>query len=119
MGEGHERGGLSLILSRQKPDRIVSGRPKLDETRLTHSQYAIGVYWNVTNACGAECTPLDAPMETWPSGRRRSPAKGVWVKSPSRVRIPSSPPLAFGANRPIHITQDLCLSFGGLARSSG
>ena len=30
--------------------------------------------------------------ERWPSGRRRSPAKGVWVKSPSRVRIPLSPP---------------------------
>ncbi len=30
--------------------------------------------------------------ERWPSGRRRAPAKGVWVKSPSRVRIPLSPP---------------------------
>lgn len=30
--------------------------------------------------------------ERWPSGRRRSPAKGVYVKSVSRVRIPSSPP---------------------------
>ena len=30
--------------------------------------------------------------ERWPSGRRRSPAKGVWVNSPSRVRIPPSPP---------------------------
>ena len=30
--------------------------------------------------------------ERWPSGRRRSPAKGVEVKSFSRVRIPSSPP---------------------------
>jgi hypothetical protein len=30
--------------------------------------------------------------ERWPSGRRRAPAKGVWVKSPSRVRIPPSPP---------------------------
>jgi hypothetical protein len=30
--------------------------------------------------------------ERWPSGRRRAPAKGVRVKSPSRVRIPPSPP---------------------------
>ena len=33
-----------------------------------------------------------AGPERWPSGRRRSPAKGVYVKSVSRVRIPSSPP---------------------------
>ena len=31
-------------------------------------------------------------MERWPSGRRRSPAKGVYVISVSRVRIPLSPP---------------------------
>ncbi len=31
--------------------------------------------------------------ERWPSGRRRAPAKGVGIKSPSRVRIPPSPPL--------------------------
>ena len=30
--------------------------------------------------------------ERWLSGRKRSPAKGVRVKSPSRVRIPLSPP---------------------------
>src|SRR5204863_436404 len=30
--------------------------------------------------------------ERWPSGRRRTPAKGVRVISPSRVRIPLSPP---------------------------
>lgn len=35
-----------------------------------------------------------AGPERWPSGRRRSPAKGVYVKSVSRVRIPSSPPLS-------------------------
>lgn len=34
-----------------------------------------------------------AAPERWPSGRRRSPAKGVYVKSVSWVRIPSSPPL--------------------------
>ena len=33
--------------------------------------------------------------ERWPSGRRRAPAKGVRVKSPSRVRIPLSPPVQF------------------------
>src|ERR1017187_6090383 len=34
-----------------------------------------------------------ARWERWPSGRRRAPAKGVRVKSPSRVRIPLSPPI--------------------------
>src|ERR1700749_872227 len=34
-----------------------------------------------------------ARVERWPSGRRRTPAKGVRVKSPSRVRIPPSPPI--------------------------
>jgi hypothetical protein len=38
-------------------------------------------------------TNITAAPERWPSGRRRSPAKGVYVKSVSRVRIPSSPPL--------------------------
>jgi hypothetical protein len=33
-----------------------------------------------------------APTERWPSGRRRSPAKGVGLKRLSWVRIPSSPP---------------------------
>src|SRR5687767_15920759 len=41
-------------------------------------------------------TPWQAP-ESWPSGRRRTPAKGVWVKSPSRVRIPLSPPVSSDA----------------------
>jgi hypothetical protein len=31
--------------------------------------------------------------DRWPSGRRRTPAKGVRVKSPSRVRIPLCPPV--------------------------
>ena len=31
--------------------------------------------------------------ERWPSGRRRSPAKGVYPNPVSRVRIPPSPPL--------------------------
>jgi hypothetical protein len=40
-----------------------------------------------------EAVPVAGPApESWPSGRRRTPAKGVWVKSPSRVRIPHSPP---------------------------
>ena len=30
--------------------------------------------------------------ERWPSGRRRTPGKCVWVKSSSRVRIPPAPP---------------------------
>ncbi len=34
-------------------------------------------------------------LERWPSGRRRSPAKGVGLKRLSRVRISSSPPLRF------------------------
>ncbi len=32
--------------------------------------------------------------ERWPSGRRRSPAKGVDLKRVSWVRIPSSPPVS-------------------------
>ncbi len=31
-------------------------------------------------------------VERWPSGRRRSPAKGVYPNPVSRVRIPPSPP---------------------------
>ena len=42
--------------------------------------------------------------ERWPSGRRRAPAKGVRVKSPSRVRIPLSPPDSpFPREMPINI----------------
>src|SRR5690606_4379219 len=37
---------------------------------------------------------IRAATERWPSGRRRSPAKGVDLKMVSWVRIPSSPPLA-------------------------
>jgi hypothetical protein len=37
--------------------------------------------------------PMVRAPERWPSGRRRTPAKGVRVKSPSRVRIPLSPPV--------------------------
>ena len=40
-----------------------------------------------------------SPPERWPSGRRRTPAKGVRVKSPSRVRIPLSPPVFSIAQR--------------------
>ncbi len=36
---------------------------------------------------------IPARPERWPSGRRRSPAKGVGPKRASRVRIPSSPPV--------------------------
>src|SRR5882757_1082133 len=39
-----------------------------------------------------ESLRLYCDAERWPSGRRRTPAKGVRVKSPSRVRIPLSPP---------------------------
>ena len=39
--------------------------------------------------------------ERWPSGRRRTPAKGVRVKSPSRVRIPLSPPVESSDNAPV------------------
>src|SRR5690606_34510617 len=35
---------------------------------------------------------IRAATERWPSGRRRSPAKGVDLKRVSWVRIPSSPP---------------------------
>ena len=36
-------------------------------------------------------TSIDSP-ERCPSGRRSTPGKCVWVHSPSRVRIPPSPP---------------------------
>ena len=44
--------------------------------------------------CAAQpaCARIALQRERWPSGRRRTPAKGVRVKSPSRVRIPLSPP---------------------------
>src|SRR5262249_17978085 len=41
----------------------------------------------------ATMKPSFLAAERWPSGRRRTPAKGVRVKSPSRVRIPLSPPV--------------------------
>ena len=44
--------------------------------------------------------------ERWPSGRRRTPAKGVRVKSPSRVRIPLSPPVRFGKSATYRIEAD-------------
>ena len=46
-----------------------------------------------------------AGTERWPSGRRRSPAKGVDVKRVSWVRIPSSPPSCFT----LRASQDLPL----------
>ena len=46
------------------------------------------------NACPNSELKIRLRAERWPSGRRRSPAKGVYAKSVSRVRIPSSPPLA-------------------------
>src|SRR5882762_6027298 len=51
-----------------------------------------------TRASRAQCRPSKLSYkrsqgaERWPSGRRRTPAKGVRVISPSRVRIPLSPP---------------------------
>src|SRR5690606_5578325 len=42
------------------------------------------------SAEGIFCT-----SERWPSGRRRSPAKGVYPNPVSRVRIPPSPPFQF------------------------
>ena len=42
--------------------------------------------------CAATRRRRRSLTERWPSGRRRTPAKGVRVKSPSRVRIPLSPP---------------------------
>src|SRR5436853_5699747 len=41
------------------------------------------------------CRPVQSPApETWPSGRRHSPAKGAYGPKPvSRVRIPASPPV--------------------------
>ena len=61
--------GASMLVRRLRPDR----EKPLDTAGLS-------VYLGL--------------VERWPSGRRRSPAKGVEVKSFSRVRIPSSPPPA-------------------------
>ncbi len=51
---------------------------------------------NFTRAFDAgACAPLQSKRfpETWPSGRRHSPAKGAYGPKPvSRVRIPASPP---------------------------
>ena len=44
----------------------------------------------------ARCSELSEKgeiMESWPSGRRRTPGKCVDPKRVSRVRIPNSPPL--------------------------
>ena len=38
-------------------------------------------------------------MERWPSGRRRSPAKRVYLTRVSRVRIPPSPPNSLGHSK--------------------
>ena len=46
----------------------------------------------ITPPVRGEPDRLASVTERWPSGRRRTPAKGVRVKSPSRVRIPLSPP---------------------------
>jgi hypothetical protein len=43
-----------------------------------------------THAAKQSCDVAHA--ERWPSGRRRTPGKCVWVKSSSRVRIPPAPP---------------------------
>src|SRR5690606_20925017 len=46
--------------------------------------------------CNRPASEIIRPRpERWASGRRRSPAKGVYVKSVSWVRIPSSPPSCF------------------------
>src|SRR5437868_2400232 len=40
------------------------------------------------------CPVQSPPSETWPSGRRHSPAKGAYGPKPvSRVQIPASPPI--------------------------
>ena len=46
---------------------------------------------NRVPGCGWYATSIDLP-ERCPSGRRSTPGKCVWVDSPSRVRIPPSPP---------------------------
>jgi hypothetical protein len=53
----------------------------------------VNVVWRSLGSCG------NIPArERWPSGRRRTPAKGVSVKSASRVRIPPSPPFSVSAD---------------------
>ena len=92
--------------------RVCAGRGQLEwETGLTGGKMAGGRLLRSFAGlfhCPRDRPPLDAPTETWPSGRRRSPAKGVWVKSPSRVRIPSSPPSLFCGATARHAAR--CLS---------
>ncbi len=47
-------------------------------------------------------------LERWPSGRRRSPAKGVGLKRLSRVRISSSPPSI--VIKAVDCVSEFCLS---------
>ena len=69
---------------------LPQGRPRGRPARRGRS------IWPATGE-NTLCEPtfrfIRAATERWPSGRRRSPAKGVEVKSFSWVRIPSSPPL--------------------------
>ncbi len=61
--------------------------------------------------CGLLRSPLSRPScpkrhaEQWPSGRRRTPGKCVYVKSVSRVRIPPAPPPGFGGAVPLSLPQ--------------
>lgn len=55
------------------------------------SHYFLLNFWFANGEKGGYYTPRVA--ESWPSGRRRSPAKGVHLKRVSGVRIPRSPPL--------------------------
>lgn len=59
-------------------------------------------------------TVYSPPLERWPSGRRRSPAKGVGLKRFSRVRISSSPPFSIQSIGDIKVKGFLFLPFPGL-----
>ena len=70
---------------------LTARAPARRQTDLVTAQFS---------ACGAGMTSLNGATEMWPSGRRRSPAKGVGPKGSRgfeshRLR---HPPLSFNAN---------------------
>ena len=79
----HSRGPLDA----PKPSHLPNPLPE-----RARRQYSCRPSQPARSAAQAPGSADRAP-ERWPSGRRRTPAKGVWVKSPSRVRIPLSPPI--------------------------
>ena len=96
-GEAHDYGTVSGRIAKDVfAEMFETGRPAaaiVEEKGLKQVTDAAAIEVAIDEALAQHADK--AAVERWPSGRRRSPAKGVWVKSPSRVRIPSSPPYCF------------------------